>query len=99
MEKFKGTAGPWETDEFENIVHGNRDSWGRKNNVRVSGVSLPGRVTEEYRANSRLVAAAPELLEALQSMLKKAYKQNWNDNYPDELLAAESAINKALGKE
>lgn len=49
-------------------------------------------------ANANLIAAAPELLEALQAMLNKAYKQNWNDKYPDEVEWAESAIQKALGQ-
>ncbi|CDK85392.1 hypothetical protein [Escherichia coli IS25] len=43
--------------------------------------------------------AAPDLLEALQAMLNKAYKQNWNDHYPDEVSKAQSAISKALGGE
>jgi len=38
-----------------------------------------------------------ELLEALQAMLNKAYKQNWNENYPDEIELAQAAIAKALG--
>ncbi|WP_255478864.1 hypothetical protein [Pantoea sp. ME81] len=48
--------------------------------------------------NARLISAAPELLEALQAMLSKAYKQNWNDNYPEEVEAAQAAISKALGQ-
>ncbi|MCV5785409.1 hypothetical protein OFN20_31475, partial [Escherichia coli] len=36
-------------------------------------------------ANAHLIAAAPDLLNALQAMLNKAYKQNWNDHYPDEV--------------
>ncbi|WP_286869872.1 hypothetical protein [Pantoea sp. UBA5035] len=52
----------------------------------------------EYKANSHLIAAAPELLEALQAMLNKAYKQNWNDQYPDEIETAQAAIARALGQ-
>ena len=66
MEGFKGTPGPWGLDQFGNVVHGPVDGWGRKEKVRVSGVALPGRVTPEYEANTHLVVAAPELLEALQ---------------------------------
>lgn len=99
MKRFEGTPGPWVLDEFDNVVHGNVDGWGRKDSVRVSGVALPGRVTEEYAANTRLVSAAPDLLEALQEMLNKAYKQNWNDQYPDEVSKAQAAISKALGEE
>lgn len=60
MEEFKGTPGPWYQDQFGNVTHGER-----KEKVRVSGVALPGRVTEEYAANTNLVTAAPELLEEL----------------------------------
>lgn len=80
MKAFKGTPGPWMLDEFDNIVHGEAPShgWGRKETVRVSGVALPGRVKEEYAANTRLVAAAPELLEALQMALE------WIDAVPSD---------------
>lgn len=50
-------------------------------------------------ANAHLIAAAPDLLNALQAMLNKTYKQNWNDHYPDEVSKAQSAISKALGDE
>lgn len=50
-------------------------------------------------ANAHLIAAAPDLLNALQAMPNKAYKQNWNDHYPDEVSKAQSAISKALGDE
>jgi len=36
-----------------------------------------------------------DLLEALEAMLGKAYKQNWNDNYPDQVAQAQSAVDKA----
>ncbi|HHY6411300.1 TPA: hypothetical protein ACV5TU_000410 [Salmonella enterica] len=39
------------------------------------------------------------LIEALQAMLNKAYKQNWNDQYPDEVSKAQEAISRALGEE
>ncbi len=37
---------------------------------------------------------ADELADRLDSMLKKAYKQNWNDNYPEEVEASEELIAK-----
>lgn len=39
-----------------------------------------------------------ELIGVLQAMLNKAYKQNWNDQYPNEVEAAQAAIAKALGQ-
>lgn len=55
--------------------------------------------TTIHRGDVRLMEAAPDLLEALQAMLNKAYKQKWNDHYPDEVSKALSAISKALGGE
>ncbi|MCE1523657.1 hypothetical protein MOQ06_06145 [Enterobacter sp. I4] len=95
MKRFMGTPGPWVLDEFDNVVHGNVDGWGRKESVRVSGVALPGRVTEEYAANTRLVSAAPDLLEALQEVVKVL------DGAGCEAATVKSkaAISKALGEE
>lgn len=97
MEEFKGTPGPWYQDQFGNVIHGER-----KEKVRVSGVALPGRVTEEYAANTNLVTAAPELLEALQDFMaepsckpKSCGHELWCSCRFDK---ARAAIAKALGK-
>ena len=55
--------------------------------------------TTIHLGDVRLMEAAPDLLEALQAMLNKAYKQNWDDHYPDEVSKALSAISKAIGDE
>ncbi|HEM8613690.1 TPA: hypothetical protein U2Q68_003504, partial [Citrobacter amalonaticus] len=47
--------------------------------------------------NGSLIAAAPDLLEALQKMFRAGQKQNWNDRYESEMNAARAAISKALG--
>lgn len=99
MAQFKGTPGPWSLDEFDNVVHGEEPlhGWGRKETVRVSGVALPGRVTEEYAANTRLVAAAPELLEALTVTLDEI--GHWLSQQKPELRQKlVSAIAKATGE-
>lgn len=99
MAQFKGTPGPWSLDEFDAVVHGEEPlhGWGRKETVRVSGVALPGRVTEEYAANTRLVAAAPELLEALTVTLDEI--GHWLSQQKPELRQKlVSAINKATGE-
>lgn len=86
MKTFKGTPGPWHWDE---------EGLGNKNHI-VFGKEYPAEMTS--KANKAIIAAAPELLEALQKMVSKAYKQNWNDAYPEELQSAQAAINKALGE-
>jgi hypothetical protein len=48
-------------------------------------------------ADARLIASAPELLAALEVVVSKARKQNWNDCYPDELAQAVAAIAKSTG--
>ena len=87
MKRFKDTPWPWEITDDDGelkIVQPGSIEYGRG---EVSG-----------QDNANLIAAAPELLEALQKMLSKAYKQNWNDAYPEELKSAQDAINKALGE-
>jgi hypothetical protein len=91
MTEFKGTPGPWSTDKYGLCVDSNGNA------VQFCSLTLAGIAIDEYRANDKLVIAAPELLEALQAMLSKAYKQNWNDQYPDEVLKAQAAISKATG--
>jgi hypothetical protein len=76
------TPGPWHfveenaglmTDHGYGILYGEPDSWGWEKNLYVSvGCSL--RVERELgkgvaEANARLIAAAPEMLEALKDLL------------------------------
>lgn len=59
---------------------------------------------DESRENARLMAAAPELLEALQTLLPMLV--DWHDDFPDcvgdkeapALKAARAAIAKAMGE-
>lgn len=95
METFKGTPGPWVVNEVG-------QHWNNKALTHLEitfgedGECICDTVYQREDAN--LIAAAPELLEALQKMVSKAYKQNWNDAYPEEIQSAQAAINKALGE-
>lgn len=91
MKEFKGTPGKWKytvrnVNEMMTTFHG----------VTIGDTYIEA-ATRNEREDALLIAAAPDLLEALQAMLNKAYKQNWNDHYPDEVSKAQSAIRKALG--
>lgn len=104
MKEFKATPGPWSIDEFDTVVHGEEPShgWERKETVRVSGVALPSRVTEEYAANTRLVAASPCLLSAIQHLVEVYDSDDgkqWTTTSKKEAIAeARAAIDKALGE-
>lgn len=99
MENFKGTPGPWVADKTSRAIgpisHDDDQSYGIL--IPVAWVEFDQCVGIQA-SNQRLIAAAPELLEALQKMLSKAYKQNWDDAYPEEIQSAQAAINKALGE-
>jgi hypothetical protein len=53
-------------------------------------------IGDESWANAYLMRTAPQLLKSLEDMIAKAYKQNWNDQYPELLKQAEEVI--ALAK-
>lgn len=99
MKEFQGTPGPWIADKTSRAVgpisHDDDQSYGMV--IPVAWVEFDPEV-EIQASNQNLIAAAPELLEALQRMVNKAHKQNWNDAYPEELQSAQAAINKALGE-
>ena len=84
------TPGPWKMDRDRAILgqgHGTRGLHGAIADV----YSWVG--TEEADANARLIAAAPELLEAL-----KALSDGTTANWTAKLNAARAAIAKAQGR-
>lgn len=103
MEEFKGTPGLWEVagpccgavgTEFDS-------AWYKAICHRPERTG--GKLTDEYNANMHLIAAAPELLEALQEMVAIVKKHSYptpdkpTSNY-SRAEAAEAVIAKALGK-
>lgn len=84
--EFKGTKGPWRFNgsEIES-----------KSCDYIADVYGTNADTDEEKANAQLIAAAPELLDALEKLIlfTKPSKSN-----ALALSNAYSAINKALGK-
>lgn len=96
MKEFKGTPGPWET--CRNNVHTGRiatihhcfgNDW-----VEVWSLDWPD-TEEKQEANAKLIAAAPDLLEALQDALHAYDKHGEHPEWD----FARAAISKALGEE
>lgn len=95
--EFKGTPAPWNYND--NISGAITDSNGDK---VVCAHPVLYVNSKEMKANAHLIAAAPELLEALQKLLK--YHDDFYGIEPDEdpehpLAIAKAAIAKALGQQ
>lgn len=89
MEEFKGTKGNWSYSKETGTIRG---EGGLLAELLING-------SEDH--NGTLMAAAPELLEALQ-LTEKAMADGRNVTYPEwygVINKARSAIKKAVGKE
>lgn len=99
MKEFKGTPGPWvasKTDRSIGPVSRDDDqSYGMI--LPVAWVEFDG--NDAYQqANANLIAAAPDLLEALLGIVNMDY-QPTDDESDKVYLKARTAISKALGEE
>ena len=98
MTETKHTPGPWKArkgfhaDTIE-IFHPDKSVKPPFYPCEIATIASD-RDTAKAKANARLIAAAPELLEALQAFVK--YADDVNDDSP-ELDRARSAIAKATG--
>ena len=94
----KHTLGPWEVSEGypSDIWHVDMPSRGYS--VVVSRAEEDwDMAVEEVQANARLIAAAPDLLDALENMIDAC--EHWEDQDDPVLVAARGAIAKAQGGE
>lgn len=100
MSEFKGTPGPWKLMPFSDSLRIDSQSsivafGADKDNLSMvyQGEDLTVK-WEEERANAQLIAAAPELLEALKACL------SWVNNgiARGAHVKAQAAITKALGE-
>jgi hypothetical protein len=97
MKEFKGTPGPWKVDrnnvhtgQIATIHHCIGNDW-----VEIWSPAWPDS-EEAQEANANLIAAAPDLLEALQDIV--TYHFGKTATAP-AYLKARAAISKALGEE
>ena len=72
------------------------DYHGIANLIPIDHNGMKHVIGDETWANAYLMRTAPQLLAALEAMLGKAYKQGWNDQYPELVEQAEQVI--ALAK-
>lgn len=91
MKDFKGSAGPWSAHDDEESMATSVVMNDFGDILCVVGTYMTS--TEEDYANANLIAAAPDLLEALQAVVRVADRQT------DEFDMARAAISKALGEE
>lgn len=119
MEEFKGTPGPWHIKPVEgatvegdlNVIQTNPAHEKGYHIAYATSWNDDAESAVEADANTRLIAAAPELLEALLEMvgcidyyagLKESEQPNIEDwayaSNSAEIEKARCAINKALGK-
>lgn len=91
--KTTHTAGEWSTTAY----YDGKQSKGQIILSDATGKTLIGEIysNKEQDANARLIASAPDLLEALQSCLNWA--KNGNQEHLIVFEAAQAAINKATG--
>jgi len=98
----------------ERVFRGSEGEWECISLVRTKGepevdsyciqtddehITLVGNKNNNSLANAKLIAAAPELLQALQECIERleAYAQVWGYDEQKMVSKAESAIEKALG--
>jgi len=95
MKEFKGTKGKWEVSPVWSDI----SEWKVKTEDKVI---CDVRVIDLYnkdieaKANAHLIAAAPELLEALNTCLHNLERTNDNRRFDNSINLAKQAINKAL---
>ena len=97
MKETKHTPGPWELGEPTSQLEFGVYATDKISGIKYFLANAEGHMRyKESLANARLIAAAPELLEALQAFVK--YADDVNDDSP-ELDRARSAIAKATGQQ
>lgn len=99
--EFKGTKGKWTAKKNNAFYEVGTSAEGKRLGFNIMLFAIGDRTldlshSEENKANAQLIAAAPELLEALQMILKSDQTDgSWDHQASCDY--ARKAINKALG--
>lgn len=92
----KHTPGPWSINEYGTIKTPDG------NTLLVEGVALPSRSTAESIANTRLIAAAPELLQVVDLLIQydehDETEQSGAELWDEVMRLAHAAKAKAEGR-
>ena len=92
----KHTVGPWRVGDAGCTVFGPKTD--APSPKTIACLRKAASASEETGANARLIASAPDLLDALQAMLAGAWAEGWGDDAPEEVLRARAAIARAEGR-
>jgi len=102
MSSFKGTKGPWVASKFDRSIGPIIKDEDQSNGMilPVAWVEFDGK-PGHHQSNANLIAAAPELLEAL--IEARVWVQGWNAAHESEesykaLIMCNKAIARALGQ-
>lgn len=98
MKEFKGTPGPWSIGYYGDgdgiFIAG---TYGGPDPTYICSVR-PDLRSSQSESNANLIAAAPDLLEALQLII--SYHDDGNcELHSEDVAMARAAISKALGEE
>jgi len=90
----KHTSGPWSVDQLDD--NGQRVVRGEHIEIATCWHHCVGSIEKEMEANAHLIAAAPDLLDALRDALAYMDRGTW-PGY-DPVQTAKRAISKAEGR-
>ena len=97
MSNTKFTPGPWSYKQYEKGVWGVGD---KNTDDQIAVLQWHRAFDAEAGANAALIATAPELYEALESLLLEysAISDTGNANHKNEIAAASAVLAKARGE-
>jgi len=96
MKNTKHTPGPWKLDDVSDFIRGPRGVYiaelcdANSDRVQVHG--------PRFEANARLIAAAPDLLEALEHISRELPENEFIKHSKDAIRKVKDAIRKAKGE-